>query len=360
MAMFLSIPMAVFAFADLTFTTAPSPSQVSFLQITGITNPDTTTPAASYTYYLPVSLSGTGSLEEGVAPSYSGIPIPGFSANLSQPGTVGWYLVVLELDSGGLLLNYGSVQITNSMLLAPTPGATTITGGEEVVTVSNYATVAGCQLYLVPSSLYPSGGGAIDLANSIEVTGNGPITVPAGNYNLYTVYTSSITSPYHGSYVKGTEVTVTAAAGSGAPVLTSGSVGRTSNTTATVSFTSDSAGLYAWQLDGTAPAVTTLALSTPIAMVVGTNTISLTGLTPGPHTIYIVAQGANQIVSETLIIGIPGYTQGGSATGSPSTDVPQTGDSSNTQAWIIVLIGSLLGLCVLTVLRKRLKADDQR
>ena len=360
MAMFLAMPMSVFAaFPDLTFTTAPSTASVGYLQITGITNADLS--ADSYRYYENI-LAPSFTVGDDTLGSF-GESITGFPVDSNRPSRIGYYFTVLELGSSGDLLNYGYVTITNDMLRPPTPGTTMIEGGVEEVIVSDYAGVTDCTLYLVPSGLYPSGGGEIDLNNSIKVTGDGAYTVPAGNYALFTVFDNGgFWVINHGSYVKGAEVTVTAVAGPGAPVLTSGSVGRTSDTTATVSFTSDSPGLYAWQLDGTAPSVVPFALSDPITMVVGTNTISLTGLTAGPHTIYIVARGANQILSETLVINIPGFTPGGSTStpGSHASDVPQTGDSSNTQAWLFVLIGSLLGLCALTVLRKRLKADDQR
>ena len=136
----------------------------------------------------------------------------------STPYTVGYaigaYAHILELADDGELLNYASIQITNDMKGPVTPGATTITGGVEKVTVADCVPVAGCQLFLVPEALYPTGGGAIALDDPdiIEVTGNGEIAgLAAGDYALYTVYTALHVLPLHDGYIAGTPVTVTSA-----------------------------------------------------------------------------------------------------------------------------------------------------
>ena len=206
--MLVALPAQAYAAApDLEFTVAPG-SNVSTTQIVSVDNPDLegSVYATFPGVYGGVSIGSDQSALLGYAIS--------FPHNVSTVSGIGNYVSLVELKSDGTLLNYGRVQLTNNELQPPTAGSTTVTGGQGKVTVSSYAPVSNCKLYLVPSSLYPVGGGIIDISNTavIPVTANGEISgLPTGNYTLYTVYTFNISPPYHGSYLAGAEVAVTAA-----------------------------------------------------------------------------------------------------------------------------------------------------
>ena len=95
-----------------------------------------------------------------------------------------------------------------------------------------------------------------------------------------------------------------------APELTAGTANRTGDTTATVEFTSDEVGTYYYQLDGTAPNAVALtsAGTNQTAMSAGEQTISLTGITAGLHTLYIAAKDVDGNVSNLLTLNIPANT----------------------------------------------------
>jgi len=93
------------------------------------------------------------------------------------------------------------------------------------------------------------------------------------------------------------------------PILTAGTVSRTSNTTATVTFNSTEAGDYFYQLDGAAPTAGSLvsAGTNQTPMNDGANTIDLT-LTNGAHTLYIEAIEAGWVYESNLLtISIPAF-----------------------------------------------------
>jgi len=95
------------------------------------------------------------------------------------------------------------------------------------------------------------------------------------------------------------------------PALTVGTITRTSDTEATVTFNSSIAGLRFHQLDGTAPSNAAALVSTgtnQTTMTAAANTITLTGLTPGARTIHIAgAQSGSEAVSNLLTVTIPAY-----------------------------------------------------
>jgi len=93
-----------------------------------------------------------------------------------------------------------------------------------------------------------------------------------------------------------------------APVLSAGSAVRTASATAEVSFTSSEEGTYYWQIDGTAPTDADELVNSGASsgtMVSGLNTIELTGLMAGEHTIYIAAKDVVGNVGNMLTISIP-------------------------------------------------------
>ena len=114
------------------------------------------------------------------------------------------------------------------------------------------------------------------------------------------------------------KITYTAAAAS-KPALSNGSAERTSDTAATVTFTSSAAGSYYYRVvaSGAAePEIPTTGSGTSAKA--GTNTISLTNLVAGARDIYIVVKGEGGEVSDSLKVAIPAF-------GEEPTD-PDTGD----------------------------------
>ena len=95
------------------------------------------------------------------------------------------------------------------------------------------------------------------------------------------------------------------------PVLTAGGVSRSSDSQATVSFTSDEEGGYYYEVvaEGTtAPALDTSGAGTACAA--GEQTINLTSLTAGSWDVYIKFKDASGNVSDTLTMTIPALMAG--------------------------------------------------
>ena len=94
------------------------------------------------------------------------------------------------------------------------------------------------------------------------------------------------------------------------PVLNSGTVSRTSDSNATVNFTSNVPGMHYFQLNGSAPTAASLSAAgtNGSAMLAGNHTINFTTLTAGAHSVYIAAINTVGNVSNLLTITIPAYT----------------------------------------------------
>jgi len=97
-----------------------------------------------------------------------------------------------------------------------------------------------------------------------------------------------------------------------APALTAGAVSRTSDTAATVKFTSSEAGSYYYKVVASGAAEPTIAATgSGQSAVAGENTITLTNLTAGARDIYIVVKNAaGTAASAKLKIAIPAYSSG--------------------------------------------------
>ncbi len=94
------------------------------------------------------------------------------------------------------------------------------------------------------------------------------------------------------------------------PMLTAGTVNRTSDTDATVTFTSDEAGTYFYEVVNSGEgAPTDITSGTIYTLTSDTNIITLTDLTAGAKDIYIVAKDAAGNQSATLKIEIPTYVE---------------------------------------------------
>jgi len=140
-------------------------------------------------------------------------------------------------------------------------------------------------------------------ANTAPITGS-----LSTNYNLYlTAGNGSATTACFDDVRL--YVTSTLDSDTTAPVLTAGSVSRTTDTSATVKFTSDEAGEYYYQVvasGDSAPDIDTTGDGTPCGTT--EQTISLTALTAGAKDIYIVVKdAAGNVSSSNFKISIPAY-----------------------------------------------------
>lgn len=154
-----------------------------------------------------------------------------------------------------------------------------------------------------------------------------------------------------------------------APVLKAGTVVRTSDTAANVTFTSSRAGWYYYAVvdSGAARPVIDTTGKGP-ACGTGLQTIRLTTLSAGAQDIYIVVKDADGNVSDRgFKIPIPAFTIPGKGTaetgtvdGAPPTrnitiksdTVPQTGDPADILPWLVIILAVLLGCASLAAYRK--------
>lgn len=96
--------------------------------------------------------------------------------------------------------------------------------------------------------------------------------------------------------------------GADKPVLSNGSANRTSDKTATVTFTSSAAGSYYYKVVTSGAAEPDIDTSkSGSAAVAGSNTITLNNLTAGARDIYIVVKAADGTSSDMLKIEIPAF-----------------------------------------------------
>lgn len=123
------------------------------------------------------------------------------------------------------------------------------------------------------------------------------------------------------------KITYTAPASS-KPMLSNGAATRTSDTAATVTFTSSAAGSYYYTVvnaGAAEPEIETTGSGTSASA--GTNTISLTNLTAGARDIYIAVKSASGEISDNLKIAIPAF---GEEPGGDTPTEPDTGDFTIT------------------------------
>ncbi|WP_191399304.1 S-layer homology domain-containing protein [Flavonifractor sp. An306] len=135
-----------------------------------------------------------------------------------------------------------------------------------------------------------------------------PDTLADGTYTL-SVFSEQYNGDYKTDYASAFAVVSLTVEDTIAPTLRGGGATRTSETNATVTFTSDEAGDYYYEVvesGETAPTIDTTGTGTSCAS--GANTIFLTTLSgAGAKDLYMVAKDAAGNVSDTLQIKIPEY-----------------------------------------------------
>ena len=201
--------------------------------------------------------------------------------------------------SGAGISNGGSVTVTGNAQ-GVLYGVTVVNGGTLTVGGNVTADAGTGTGAVVSTSGTITVEGAITAADYISLDGTvttaAQFATPTTNQGYLTYNSGSSTV-----WVKSADVT--------APALTAGAVARSSDADATVRFTGNEAGMYYWQLDGTAPTAASLvaAATNATALTAAEQTVTLATLATGAHTIYIVAEDASGNVSNLLTISIPVY-----------------------------------------------------
>ena len=124
-------------------------------------------------------------------------------------------------------------------------------------------------------------------------------------------------------------IAITQPSVSGEPVLSNGNATRTSDTAATVTFTSSAAGSYYYKVvTSGAGEPGDIEAGTSGTATVGTNTISLRNLAAGARDIYILVKNAAGDASNTLRVSIPAFGEDPDNPDNP--DNPDEGDFTIT------------------------------
>jgi len=258
-------------------------------------------------------------------------------------------------SSTGIYLN-DSLSISENASVTVSGGTAGGASGGESIGLNFSVT----KINMTGGSLTASGNDSAISKITAPTTGK-DYTVPDGH--LYWVNTSNADPGGSGTESDGSFVVerltykfVRLEYGTPTPKLTAGAVNRTSNSNATVKFTSNIAGNFYYRVDGIVPDEGELIdiEENETAMVAGVNTITLSGLSAGVHTIYIEAFG-NDKESNLLTIIIPAFTPGSSSSSSSSSTstVPKTGDDTNMTSWGVALALSVMCVCALPVAKKR-------
>lgn len=208
----------------------------------------------------------------------------------------GGYNVIV---AGGTLDEDLANSLGDSVKYAPAITTTSLPEGQVGTAYNQTLTATGDDpiTWSVSGSL-PAG---LSLSEDGKITGT-PTT--AGDYKFTVTATNA-----SGSDSKEYTIKIAAVADTTAPKLTAGTVNRTSDANATVTFNADEAGTYFYKVvDSGAALPTDIISGNGTAMVSGENTITLTNLTAGAKDIYIVAKDAADNKSDTLKMEISAYT----------------------------------------------------
>ena len=206
----------------------------------------------------------------------------------------------ITVESGGKL--EGTPIGNGTVKIAPTITTENLTNGEVGTLYTAKLEADGdtpITWDLASDSFLPAG---------LSLSADGTISGKPTTADTYT-FTVTATNA-SGSDSKEYTIQIAAKSDTTPPMLTAGTVNRTSDTDATVTFTSDEAGTYFYEVVNSgegAPADITS--GTIYTLTSDTNIITLTNLTAGAKDIYIVAKDAAGNQSATLKIEIPTYVE---------------------------------------------------
>jgi LPXTG-motif cell wall-anchored protein len=246
------------------------------------------------------------------------------SVSRSGNGNVDFMFTAAELNAlaaGDYPIMVSSAATTNNHAIAGTQvgslkvnAAPTLTGGalpNGTVDVGYSQSIAGnagggttpYSFALDGTSSLPAG---LQLATDGTISGTPTAAVTNHPFDVTLTDNSGLTAA--ATYT----LTVNAAPDTTAPVLSAGTARRIAERMAEVSFESDEAGTYYWQIDGTVPTAASLvgggAMIPYDTLIAGTNTKNHANLSTYAHTIYIAAEDAAGNISNLLTIPIPAYT----------------------------------------------------
>ena len=217
-----------------------------------------------------------------------------------------------DLSSWSKKVNIWAAQLTTvSFTATQTDGASGTANSTGIVLTfsqpvtgltANDITVADGTGAVVKGSL--SGSGTTWTIGLTSVATEGNVTINVGDFGLYDVTNAAQTVAVYKNTAGSGDTT--------APLLSSGSVNRTSDTEAAIGFTTDEAGTayYIVQNSGTAkPDKATVAAGTSLGAVTsGANSDKAITLTAGAKDIYVVVKDATGNISEPLKIEVAAYT----------------------------------------------------
>lgn len=206
----------------------------------------------------------------------------------------------ITVESGGKLegepTGSGTVKIAPTITTESLPGGTV---GEPYTETILAATGDASITWSVSNGSLPAG---LSLSEDGKITG----TPTTAGTSTFTVEAENNAGSDSEEYT----INIAAKSDTTPPTLTAGTVNRTSDKDATVTFNSNEAGTYFYNVvDSGASEPTDITSGTSYTLTSDTNTITLTNLTAGAKDIYIVAKDATGNQSATLKIEIPTYVE---------------------------------------------------
>ena len=206
----------------------------------------------------------------------------------------------ITVESGGKL--EGEPTGSGTVKIAPTITTENLTNGEVGTLYTAQLEADGdtpITWDLASDSFLPAG---------LSLSADGTISGKPTTANTYT-FTVTATNA-SGSDSKEYTIQIAEKSDTTPPTLTAGTVSRTSDKDATVTFTSDEAGTYFYKVvDSGASKPTDITSGTSYSLTSDTNTITLADLTAGAKDIYIVAKDNANNESTALTMGIPAYVE---------------------------------------------------
>ena len=204
-----------------------------------------------------------------------------------------------SLTNNGTINNSGTLPDTISGNQPPKITTASLQNGEVDKNYSQTLAVTGDNITWSVSGALPAG---LTLNTDGTITGT-PTTAGDSTFTVTATNDS-------GSDSKKYTIDIAAKSDTTPPTLTAGTVNRTSDKDATVTFTSDEAGTYFYEVvDSGASEPTDITSGISYTLTNDTNTITLANLTAGAKDIYIIAKDVAGNQSVMLKLEIPAYVE---------------------------------------------------
>lgn len=220
----------------------------------------------------------------------------------------------ISLGNGALDFDYAFMNIPNLINL-------TLKDGIQAIGEGSFASCTALEAITIPASVqaidWAAFGNCTSLNEITFLSNTPPATINSGSFDGVTAngvihYPSSSVGGYTPAWRDAIDGLITWFLNpydTTAPILTVGAVERSSDTMATITFSSDEAGIYYYQMDGSAPTANELVIAgtNTSMMIADTMTVHLTSLTAGGHTLYVASKDMAGNVSNLLTITIPAF-----------------------------------------------------